>query len=301
MRVKVILNPYANRWGARAQIPAVQAALETAGLDYHMVMTERVGEGIDEAHAAIGENYDAVVAAGGDSTVNEVINGLISAAGDGPTIPFGVMPLGTGNDFADMTGIPRNLNQAAHVIAAGATRAIDAGRVNQRYFDNNSAVAMEPMVTLENIRMTRLSGNLRYVVALFRALARLKAWQMEVVWDDGRYEGPVYLLSVCNSARTGGIFQMAPGAVMDDGLLDFVLLPEVSRLQVLALLPGLFSGRHINNARITFTRTTRLHIKSQPGTPLHTDGEIIGEAVEELDYEVLPGKICLLAGSFTET
>ena len=106
--------------------------------------------------------------------INEVINGLLRAAGDGPTVPFGIIPLGTANDFNLMAGLPPTIEEAARVIAAGRTRPIDAGQVNERFFINNSAAAMEPMVTLENIKMTRLSGEIRYIVALLRALAKLK-------------------------------------------------------------------------------------------------------------------------------
>ncbi len=99
--------------------------------------------------------------------------------------------------------------------------------------------------------MTRLSGEVRYIVALLRALARLKPWQMALTWDGGGYEGPAYLLSVCNSPRTGG-FMMAPGALLDDGLLDMVFAPQVSKGQVIAILLKLMRGEHIHHPAVTF-------------------------------------------------
>jgi diacylglycerol kinase (ATP) len=297
MKVKVILNPYANRWGAKEQIPAVRQAFESAGVAYDLFVTEWVGHG--KALASDTAGYDAVVAAGGDSTVSEVVNGLISSsAHDGPTRPLGVLPLGTGNDFNDMAGLPRGLDECIKIIADGCTRPVDAARITfdgqTHYFDNNCAAAMEPMVTMENIKMTRLSGNIRYIVALARALMKLKAWRMNIQWDDGSYEGPAYLLSVCNSARTGGVFYMAPGAEMNDGRLDFVFAPEIPKRQVLAILPRLFRGTHIDHPAVTFGRTTRLTLDSQPGTPIHADGELIAESATILAYQVLPQKITLL-------
>ncbi|MFQ5399748.1 MAG: diacylglycerol/lipid kinase family protein [Anaerolineae bacterium] len=299
MKVKIILNPYANRWGAGERRAEVEAACAAAGLAYDITVTSGPGQGRQAAQQAAQQAaYDAVVAAGGDGTLGEVINGLITAAQDGPTIPFGVIPIGTANDFGDMTELPRDVAAAVQVIAAGKTRQIDAGRVKlldgTHYFDNNSALAMEPMVTLENIKMTRLSGNLRYITALVRALIKLKAWQMRVIWDDGDFKGPAYLLSVCNTPRTGGVFLMAPGALMDDGLLDFVLVPEVSKGTLLALLGRLFKGTHVAHPQVHFERTTHLRVESQPGTPIHVDGEIISEAETSLEYRVLPGKITLL-------
>jgi len=294
MRVKVILNPYANRWRAGAQAGATAEAFRAAGVDCDLVTTNAPRHGDALAEAAARGGYDAVVAAGGDGTINEVINGLLRAAGDGPTKPFGIVPLGTANDFNLMAGLPSVPAESVAVIARGQTRLIDAGQVNERFFINNSAAAMEPMVTLENIKMKRLSGEVRYIVALLRALAKLKPWQMSLAWDGGGYEGPAYLLSVCNSARTGG-FMMAPDALLDDGLLDMVFAPQVSKGQVISILLKLMRGQHIQHPAVTFRRVTAIDLTSRPGTPLHSDGEIFAEAAEVVRYQVLPGRVRLLS------
>lgn len=294
MKVKVILNPYANRWRAKSRLDEVKAALTAVDIPPDIVVTEAPGAGIVVAADAAQAGYDAVVAAGGDGTINEVVNGLVRAAGDGPTVPFGILPLGTANDFSDLVGLPRPLPACATIIASEHTRSIDVGRVNAHYFINNSAVAMEPMVTIENIRMKRFSGELRYVAALVRALIRLQAWQMAITWDGGGYTGPTYLLSVCNGPRTGG-FYMAPLAKFDDGLFDFVFAPEVSKLSVVHILLRLFRKTHIEHPAVTYGKTRRLQLTSQPGTPIHADGEVIGEAETAVNYELLPRKVTLLA------
>ncbi len=302
MKVKVILNPYANRWRAKGRAASILAACEKAGLDTDLVHIPAAGQGAREATLASANGYDAVIAAGGDGTVHEVVNGLIAAAGDrhddGPTIPLGVMPVGTGNDFNDMAGLPRDLFRAAQIIAKGKTRQVDAGRVTidgvAHYFDNNCALAMEPVVTIENVNMTRLSGNLRYVVAVIKCLAKLNAWQMRVTWDGGKYEGPILLLSICNGPRTGGLFRMAPEARMDDGLLDFVYAPDLPLRQVIPLLPRLVVGTHIRHKKISYGRSARLTVESVPGSPVHADGEVLSESARRFAYEILPGKITLL-------
>jgi len=307
MKVKIILNPYANRWRAGKMAPQVEAAFQNAGLDYDLVITTMPGQGVEEAAAAAARGYDAVIAAGGDSTVGEVLNGLIAAAGDGPTMPMGVLPLGTGNDFNDMAKLPRKLTDCVARIASGETRQLDAAWVGEpdgqglsHYFDNNCALAMEPMVTIENVKMKRLSGNIRYIVALIKAIIRLKAWHMQINWQNGgethSYEGPAYLLSICNSPRTGGLFYMAPQAKMDDGLLDFVFAPEIPRWQILTILPRLFNGSHINHPRVTTGQLTEMTVHCQPGTPIHADGEVLTESATAVQFRVLPGKITLLGG-----
>ena len=300
MKVKIILNPYANRWKAGAQVAAVEAACAAVNLSYDLVVTDEPHVGTEVARTAVGDGYDAVVAAGGDGTISEIVNGLIQARPDAPTVPLGVFPLGTANDFSDMVSLPRDLAEAAHIIAAGQTRQVDLGQIRlpdrTHYFNNNSAVAMEPMVTLEHIKMTRLSGEIRYLVALARGIVKLKAWQMQIRWDDGDYEGPTYLLSLCNSPQTGG-FTMAPGALVDDGQFDFVLAPEVSKRTVLAVLFRLLRGTHVFHDRVTFGRTSCLTVTSEPGTPIHADGEMLGEAETAVTYQILPGKLTLMVDS----
>ncbi|MBE2198668.1 MAG: diacylglycerol kinase family lipid kinase [Anaerolinea sp.] len=301
MHAQVILNPYANRWQAQAQTATVLAALKTAGVTADLVTTDGPGHGITLAQTAVDAGYDAVIAAGGDGTINEVVNGILRATPAGqPTLPFGIMPIGTANDFAKMQRLPLDLFQAAQVIAAQHTHPIDAGEIRCgaaadlcRYFINNSAVAMEPMITIENIHMKRLSGEIRYMAALLKGLLKLKAWQMQITWDGGGYDGPAYLLSVCNGPRTGG-FQMAPGAEVDDGLFDIVFAPEVPKMTVVAVLLKLMKGEHIHHPAVTYVRTTQLTLTSSPGTPIHADGEVFSEAETVVAYHILPGKVSLL-------
>lgn len=294
MRIKVILNPYANRWQAGRKVELVQQAFTAVSLSPTIFQTTTPGQATAVARQAATQ-YDAVVAAGGDGTINEVINGLIQAAADGPTIPFGVMPIGTANDLSDTTNIPRDLQQAAQLIANGRVRPIDAARVNDHFFINNCAIGMEPLVTQENVKIKRLSGTIRYLVALVRALKRLQAWQMRIRFDEQTFDGRAVLLSVCNGPRTGGIFQMAPGALFDDGYLDYLFAPDLPKQTILGLLPRLLNGSHIQHPQLTHGRARRITIQCQPGTPIHADGELIADAATQIDYQVLPGKVRLLA------
>jgi diacylglycerol kinase (ATP) len=293
LKVKVILNPYANRWGAQEQIGVLGEMLATADQSCDLAVTQAPGEAIEIAETAVREGFDVVVAAGGDGTINEVINGILRATADGPTIPFGILPLGSANDFNKLAGLPDTLSGAFDVIMAGHTRQIDAGKVNDRYFINNSAIAMEPTVTLESWKIKRISGESRYLLALLRALAHLNAWQMDVEWEEGQYRGPAYLLSVCNSERTGG-FTMAPGAKIDDGVFDLVIAKEVPKLVFLQMLMLLLRGKHTEHQDVIFTRVTKVQIKTDPGTPVHADGEVFSTSETEFTYSLMPGKVTLL-------
>jgi diacylglycerol kinase (ATP) len=303
MSIQIILNPYANRWQAQKQIEAVTAALNQLQRPFHLTPTSRPYEAIDLAETAVRQGCEAVVAAGGDGTINEIINGILQATPDeASTLPFGIIPLGSANDYNDMAGLPDTIAGSVALIGTGQTRPVDVGLVmvgegeaaRRRYFLNNSAVGMEPMVTLENIKMKRLRGQLRYMVALVRALVRLRAWQMEITGDGLNYSGPVYLLSVCNGPRTGG-FMMAPTAVIDDGRFDLVFAPEVPKRTVVAILLRLMRGTHIAHTAVTYTSATNLTLHSQPGTPVHADGELMGEVETVVSYRLLPGKLNLIS------
>lgn len=295
MRYLLVTNPYANRWRARRKLERVEAVFRNRGLDYELAVTGGPGEAIGLARNAAGRGFGAVIAAGGDGTVSEVVNGLM-LAGDGAraSLLLGVIPIGTGNDFAEMAGVPREIEAAVEAIAAGPTRRVDVGRVNDRYFDNNAAIAMEPRVTIASTRIKWLSGNSRYVVALLRSLLRLTTWKMRVHWDDGQFEGELLLLSVCNSPRTGGKFRMAPRASMSDGLLDVVMVPKVSRMRIARILPRLFSGTHVDDPNVQYVRTRELSVESEPGTPLHADGEVLGEDLRRLRFAIVPDALEVL-------
>ena len=130
--------------------------------------------------------------------------------------------------------------------------------------------------------------------ALVKGIFKLKAWQMQISWDGGGYDGPAYLLSVCNGPRTGG-FQMAPEAQFDDGLYDIVFVPEVPKRTVVAVLLKLMKGEHIHHPAVTYTRTAQITLTSEPGTPIHADGEVFAESLTAVSYHILPGKVTLLA------
>ncbi|MDX1615836.1 MAG: diacylglycerol kinase family lipid kinase [Candidatus Promineifilaceae bacterium] len=305
MKVNVILNPTARKNIAVRRRAAVTSALEAVSLSYRLTVTRTVEEACEQAQLAAARGFDAVVAAGGDGTVHTVANGLISATNNGArTLPLGILPLGTGNDFAEMAGLPGDLRTAAAVIAAGHVERIDAGLVTYWlpnephahgcYFVNNCAVAMEPLVTLESARVRGLLGKWRYVVGVLRGFVRLRPWQMRISWHRGSFSAATYLLSVANTPRTGGQFMVAPGARLDDGLLDVVHAPVLPRWQVLALLPRLIAGTHVQHPSIRTEQTTCLDVESDPPTPVHADGELLCAEARHVRCQILPGKLSLL-------
>jgi len=306
MTAKIILNPYANRWQALKRKDELEEILTQKQFDYQLVVSEHPGHSIELAANAFEQGFNPIIAAGGDSTYNEVANGIIQAAPeseDPAPVIFGILPMGTANDLANNLGIPLDLEKAVDLIAHGLPKALDVCKVNDRYFVNNSAIGLETTVTVIQEKMTRVSGVFRYLLATLVAIARNPGWTMQLEWDDGSYQGPVKMVSVGNNPLTGGIFYTVPHANPFDGKLSFVYGTIRSRYEILRTLPKLMKkaeGNYIEHPKVHEFHTTHLRIHTEPDTPAHTDGEIFSYAINDLEYSILPHKIPILLPASSE-
>jgi len=306
MPAKVILNPYAGRWSALKRKAEVEQALSSANIDYQLVVTEGPGQGTELASQAVRDGFNPIISAGGDGSISEVVNGILASgcrSAQESSVTFGVIPLGTANDFCVNLKIPVDLASAARTIAAGNTRNIDIGVVTfgeekrQRYFDNNSAIGLEPSITLIQQDIKRLKGVIRYLVATLIGVYRNPQWNMAIEWDDGQYSGMANLVTVGNSPLTGGLFYMTPHADPFDGKLTFVFGSIPTRMQILKILPRTTkpgSGSYVEHPSVNEHHTTWLRIRCETPTPLHADGEIQSEQVQTLEYSVIPNCLPVL-------
>lgn len=300
MTAKVILNPYAGRWTALKRRPDVEEALRAAGIDYELALTEQPGHGTSLAAEAVHQGFTPIISAGGDGSISEVVNGILQACNGQIDIPFGILPLGSANDLVVNLGLPKDLNGAAQVLASGKVRNMDIGQVSTpqtqgvRYFDNNSAIGLEPTITLIQQRITWLRGTLRYLLATLLGVFQNPHWSIQIQWDGGEYKGPATLVTVGNNPITGGLFYMTPHADPFDGRLTFVYGYMATRLQVLRLLPRTMKpaeGSYVEHPSIHEVHSTWLRIHTDTPTPLHADGEIQSESVQDIEYQILPAKL----------
>ena len=299
MNAKIILNPYSNRWNAKKRWPEAEAALHAAGVEFDLAISEYPRHTTALAEQAARQGFSPVVAAGGDGTIGEVVNGLARAAVDDQALlgPFGVLPLGSANDLVDNLGLPKDLADAARVIAAGKTRRMDIGSVNGLYFANNSAIGLEPYITLVQQRITWIKGMLRYLVAAVVGIMDKPLWSAEITWDGGQYKGEIILVTVGNGARTGGVFYMAPHADLFDGKLTFVHGLRRTRHEMFAVLPKTMKrgqGNYVETKDIHEENSSWIKIHVDSPTPAHIDGEIFSEAIQDLDYHIHPGRLQIL-------
>ena len=299
MTAKVILNPYSNRWKAQARWPEAAAALKAAGVDFELVVSEGPGRITGLAEQAARDGFSPIIAAGGDGTISEIVNGLARAAKSEQDVLglVGIIPLGTANDLGYALKIPLDLNEAARVIKAGNTKRMDIGKVNDRYFANNSAAGLEPYVSTKQVRITWISGMLRYLVAAVWAIMERPKWVAHIQWDDGEYNGPISLVTIGNGSRSGGVFYMIPHADPFDGKLTFVYCFRSSRRSMLATLPRAMkpdAGSYVEMDGMFELKATWIKIHLETPSPAHTDGELFPEPIQDLDYRIYPGRLQIL-------
>jgi diacylglycerol kinase (ATP) len=299
MSAKVILNPYSNRWNARKRWPEAEAALQSAGVEFSLSVSQFHGQAEELARKAAEEGYSPIIAAGGDGTIGEVVNGLARALGEDSMGILGIMPLGTANDLVCNLGLPLDLKEAAGIIAAGHTSSLDVCKAGSRYFVNNSALGLEPYITTIQQKITVLKGIPRYLAAALKGIFHHPVWQARVEWDDGHYEGPLNLITVGNAPRTGGLFFMAPHADPFDGRLTAVLAYRKTPLSTLAILPKTMSprGTHVDAEGVREIHATFIRVRLDRLSPAHCDGELFPEELMSLDYSILPGRLNVLTAN----
>jgi len=297
-RALIVLNPIAGRGrGARAE-PEIRRLLQAEGFDFDLVRTTENWHAAELAEQAVVDGYDLIVAAGGDGTFHEVVNGLMSAAPEGEVAGvMGLLPIGSGSDFANTVGVPFDLPEACARLVHGEDRVVDVGRVwipgsDPQYFDNTVNVGFGGVVTREAQKVKWLTGTALYLpVVLKTVFLYFEAPYVKIAYDGQELSLPAVMISVANGPREGGGFHVAPDASPDDGLFDICVVREISRLQMLGIIPSFMNGSHCDKEPITMLQGRRITITSEDDLIAHMDGEMLCTDAHRIDFEVLPSRL----------
>ena len=291
----VILNPTADRGRAAGLAAPIQSWLSER-TQFEWAETRGPTHAIELAENAARHGVEVIVAAGGDGTAHEVVNGILRAPG--PFKPaLGLIPIGSGNDFAWIAGAPLgDPEKAVRQIAEGRPRPIDAGRVRdergveaQRYFANGVGIGFDAVVAIESRKIRRLHGLTMYTLAVLRTMRYYYRATPATLDHDGRQiQLPLLMGSIANGRRYGGGFLVCPDAAIDDGHFDVCLVPQISRLSMLAFIPRFMRGTHVSDRRVTLRRGARVTVRCDEPMAVHADGEIFSTGSREIDVEVLP-------------
>lgn len=292
MKPYIIINPAA---GSVTDLDALLGQLRRLN-PAQLRVTRVVGDAEKFARAAIRNRYECIVAAGGDGTLNEVINGIARRAKD---VCVGVVPLGTGNDFSRALNLPLTIEENIDILLSQKTRAIDLVRVKSdrtRFFVNVSAGGFSGLVD-EKLTpdIKRTWGPLAYLRSAAAALPKLQAYHTKVVFDkDETLSMDLYNVVISNGRFVAGGLPVAPEADPGDGWLDVILIPKRSVPEMALLAAETVLGRHLSSNAIIFRRAKTIAVRSQPGMWFNVDGELVGNAPAV--FQIVPGALNFVVG-----
>ncbi len=290
----ILLNPAA---GSVSDIDALLKTVEELQPGTMVRRSTGPGQLLGMTREAVAEGCDTIVAAGGDGTLNEVLNGI---APHFDRVRLGLLPLGTGNDFSRTVNVPTDVEHALAVLREGHTQRIDVLKVTtpstQRYMLNVSAGGFSSKVSeIANCDVKDTWGPLCYARSLIGALPSLDDYHTSIRIDDREViSTPAYNVVVANARYVAGGVPIAPDAVLDDGFADLIVLPVASLAALAAIAPSVMLGKHLTSDKILFRRARKIEIESTPPMRFNTDGELLDP--EPVTFEVLPRVLEFIVG-----
>ena len=294
--VQLCVNPTAGRGRAGKRLARIEELLAEAGVKFETRLSTDVGDLERQVREAVDRGADRIIVAGGDGSVHEAVNGIMAA--ENPA-KLGVIPTGTGNDFAKASHIPLDWEHATALlgdrITAGANwRLIDVGRMNERFFANGVGIGFDAKVTQVARSYRWPIGDLVYLLALVRCVVDgVISPDMTITSDEMTRSGPTTLVNVSNGAWVGGMFYIAPMAENDDGRLELLVADPVSRLRTLGLVPKILAGTHVDEKEVSHVGVRKVTIEATAPVPSHLDGEVM-PLMTRFEIELLPAALDLL-------
>jgi YegS/Rv2252/BmrU family lipid kinase len=290
MRIKVILNPSADLGrGLRSKEIIIAEGEKHGELD--LVLSEYPGQAISLAHQAAADGYDVVVAAGGDGTIHEVVNGLLQNGKADSKLA--IIPIGTGNDFAYALGISLDIPRAIEAIYRNRVRTVDLAQVVDdrgvtKLFSNNFGIGFDASVVIRVESITSLHGFPKYLWAVLKTLALdFRPYPVNMRFDDVELDQDVLFVAFGIGSRHGGGFMLTPGALNDDNRIDTCTVNSMSRLQALRFLNSAVQGTHVTNPLVTMRQTKRIEITCADPLPIHIDGEVFSVPEDNVHQVVI--------------
>ncbi|MCX5138066.1 diacylglycerol kinase [Streptomyces sp. NPDC060011] len=287
--ITLFVNPTAGRGrGAHAAQPAA-SAFRAAGFSVRTVVGQDAADGLARARAAVAEGTGALVAVGGDGMANLALQAVA-----GTDTPFGLVPVGTGNDFARALGLPLRAPAAAarltaEVLKEDRLRSVDLGRVDGTWFGTVLASGFDSRVNDRGNRMRLPVGRFRYDLAMLAELAAFRPFAYRLTLDDGETrEIEATLVAVGNGSSYGGGMRICPGADLGDGLFDVTVVGNCGRATLLTVFPKVYRGTHVDHPVVTVHRAARVELVAA-GVTGYADGEPLGAL--PLTAECIPGAV----------
>ncbi len=280
-----LVNPAAGRGHGILLGKKLEKRLPELNLDFKLEYTTAPWDAAEMAKKASAD-FEVIVVAGGDGTLNEAVNGL-----EGKQCKMALIPEGTGNDFARAMNIPVDTEDALQLLLRNKTRTIDVGKINDRLFHNGAGIGFDAWAVENAMKVTRLRGSAVYLYSVLRTLISYKPVQVSLHLNGETLNDDFFMITIANGIALGGGFILTPDAEMDDSLFDLCIVENTSRLSVVRNLLKVFSGKHKDDPRVQMKRTDKLTITSESGFAVHADGELISLKQKEIHAEIIPGAL----------
>ena len=281
---RLIVNPVAGAGKTAKKWPKIMDLLQSIGLRFEHDLTEAPGHARELAKSAAKKGYQLVVSVGGDGTINEVVNGLYDA-GNIADVMLGIISTGTGSDYIRTIGIPRAYQEACLCLKSPRKFAVDVGVVEyfsgnqmvKRLFVNFAGLGFDAeIVKATTQKYKTLNSTASYLTGLFTALLLYKNKGVTLVVDGAAIERKICTILVNNGKYGGGGMFAAPDANLADGLLDILIIGDLSKPDLLWSLPRVYRGTHLTHPKVTMKRAREIEIRSTEFVPLQADGELLG-------------------------
>ena len=289
MNIKLIVNPAAGKGSALKKSNRVITELNRREVKFDVEYTTYPRHGAIIAKEA-SKSFEKVIALGGDGTANEVGEGVV-----GTDAIFGVIPSGSGNDFAKMLNISSNIDNSIDTLLNGKIRNIDVIKVNDRISLNTTGVGFNGVVSDVAGRIKFLRGISVYIYSVIKTAIRYKAIPLRITVDDMIVEDNIFMVSVCNSKSEGGGFIVAPDAEIDDGILDVTIIREASLFKLLLNIKSAMTGNLNKLDEVDTIRGENITIESDYPMPLHVDGEVVSMTSGKISASILKGALKVLS------
>ena len=284
----LIINPASGRGSAGRVVGEVKRRLGETFPEIVFYETKGPGHARDIA-ARLRDDGGILIVAGGDGTIHEVVNGMAG----GERI-LGILPLGTGNDFARALNLPTRLSEAVDVLKAAQTMVIDVGKINDTYFINGMGMGFDADVVIESKKIKRLGGFALYLAAVLRKLVNYE--NRRIILRSGPFPGEreILLLGAGNGQYLGGGFQVFPMADLSDGKLDICIFRKMGRWEIIRHLPKAISGTHLKLEPVTYFTEQELVVEAPEGIPVHVDGELLDSALCSARISIVPQSLSVI-------
>ena len=304
-KVKPILNPMADMGRAWKTANDLRPIAQEFKGELTWSGTVYPTHAIELARQAAEEGYDLVIAMGGDGTAHEVMNGLMQVPAEKRPV-MGVVPIGSGNDFAYSMGITQKSAHAlAHMLKAETIQSIDIGQMTdehnrKEYFDNTLGIGFDAVVTIRSHKLPIVKGFLMYLTAVIQTIIlNHNPANIKIETESEQWETSTLMVTLCNGPREGGGFMLSPNSKNDDGKMEYVIVNKVSRGMMFRLVPEFMNGTHMRFKQICMGEFKKCSITSDRPLYIHADGEIFtsfGSNLRKVNFEILPQALKVVRG-----